>query len=161
MADTYTQLYVHLVISPKGRESLLHVKFSKELFSYISGILTNKGHKSIIINGMPDHVHILMGLNPAMAISDLVRELKKSSSSFIHEKKFVKGKFYWQEGYGAFSCSRSQLEKLYNYIQNQQEHHKKRSFRQEYLELLQKFEIPFKQEYLFEFFEDEDLPDSM
>ena len=151
MADTYTQFYIHLVMAVRNRESLLVDKHRSEIFKYMSGIITNIGHKSIIINGMPDHVHVLFGLHPARAISDLVRELKKSSSSFINNKNFLRGRFYWQEGYGGFSYSRSQLNGIYNYILNQQEHHKKFDFKTEYLKLLEEFEIDYKPEYLFDF----------
>lgn len=149
----FTQLYIHLVFAVKYRDRLLKENHRPELYKYISGIVTNHKHKSIIINGMPDHVHILVGLNPDMSISDLVREIKRSSSLFINERKWFVGKFGWQEGYGAFSYSRSQLDSIYNYILNQHVHHKKRTFREEYLELLKKFEIEYDERYLFEFFE--------
>lgn len=149
----FTQLYTHLVFAVKYRERLLKENQRPELFKYISGIVTNHKHKSIIINGMSDHVHILVGLNPDESISDLVREIKRSSSLFINERKWFVGKFGWQEGYGAFSYSRSQLDSIYNYILNQHVHHKKRTFREEYLELLKKFEIEYDEGYLFEFFE--------
>jgi len=135
----------------KNRESLIVSRHQSEIFSYMSGIITNKGHKSIIINGMPDHVHILIGLNPAFAISDLVREVKKSTSSFINNKGYLKGKFYWQQGFGAFSYSRSQLDKVYNYILNQEMHHKKSDFKTEYLNLLNEFQIDYNSDYLFNF----------
>jgi len=111
----------------------------------------NMGHKSIAINGMPDHVHIFVGLNPAMAISDLIRELKKSTNSFINNKFIVKDKYDWQKGYGAFSYSQSHVSNVYNYIINQKKHHKTKSFKEEYIALLTKFNIPFKDEYLFDF----------
>ncbi len=150
---TFTQLYVHLVFAPKYRERLLIKQIRPEVFSYISGIITNRKHKSIIINGMEDHMHILLGLNPDDKISDLVASLKRESSSFINSKNWFRGKFHWQDGYGAFSYGRSQLDKIYKYIMNQELHHKKRTFREEYLELLKKFEIKFDEKYLFEFFE--------
>ncbi|MFZ5947567.1 MAG: IS200/IS605 family transposase [Stygiobacter sp.] len=149
----FTQLYIHLVFAPKYRERLLIKEIRPEVFSYISGIITNRKHKSIIINGVSDHIHILLGMNPDDKISDLVACIKKESSSFINQKKWFKKKFHWQDGYGAFSYGRSQLEKIYNYIINQEKHHKERSFREEYLELLKKFEIEYDERYLFEFFE--------
>ena len=127
--------------------------WKEELHKYISGIITNKGHKSIIVNGMSDHIHAFIGLKPAMAIADLVRDIKNNSSNFINEKKFIRGKFSWQEGYGAFSYSHSQIENVYNYILNQEQHHHKKSFKEEYLEFLEKFQIEFKEKFLFEWIE--------
>ena len=151
MANTYSQIYIHIVLVVKNRESLIVKRHQPEIFRYMSGIITNKGHKSIIVNGMPDHVHILIGLNPAFAISDIVREVKKSTSSFINNKGYLKGKFYWQQGYGAFSYSRSQLDKVYNYILNQERHHMKSDFKTEYLNLLNEFQIDYNSDYLFNF----------
>jgi len=149
----FTQLYIHLIFAVKYRERLLIKEIRSEVFSYISGIITNRKHKSIIINGMPDHIHIFIGLNPNDKISDLVGAIKKSSSTFINEKGWFRGKFHWQDGYGAFSYGRSQLENVYNYIKNQEIHHKKRHFREEYIELLNQFEIVYDEKYLFDFFE--------
>jgi REP element-mobilizing transposase RayT len=137
----FTQLYTQLVFAPKYRKRLLTKEIRSEVFSYISGIITNRKHKSIIINGMPDHIHILIGLNPNDSISDLVGAIKKNSSVFINKKGLLKGKFHWQDGYGAFSYGKSQLDKIYNYIKNQESHHKERTFREEYVELLKRFEI--------------------
>ncbi len=149
----YTQLYVMLVFSPKYRESLLRKEIRQEVFSYISGIITNRKHKSIIINGVSDHIHILLGLNPNDKISDLVGCIKRDSSSFINEKKWLNNKFHWQDGYGAFSYGKSQLETIYKYIANQESHHKKSTFRDEYILLLKKFEVEYNEKYLFEFFD--------
>lgn len=149
----FTQLYVHLVFTVKYRERLLTKGMRVELFKYISGIISNRKHKVIIINGMQDHIHILIGLNPNDKISDFVACIKRESSSFINEKKFFRGKFHWQDGYGAFSYSRSQLDVVYNYIANQEVHHKKRTFREEYVGLLKKYEIQFDEKYLFDFFD--------
>ena len=148
----FTQLYVMLVFSPKYRESLLCKEIKGEVFSYISGIITNRKHKSIIINGVSDHIHILLGLNPNDKISDLVGCIKRDSSSFINEKKWFINKFHWQDGYGAFSYGKSQLETIYKYIANQESHHKKRTFREEYILLLKKFEVEYNEKYLFDFF---------
>jgi len=149
----FTQLYTQLIFAPKYHERLLKEEIRPEVFSYISGIITNRKHKSIIINGMSDHIHILIGLNPADAISDLVGAIKKSSSTFINEKSWFRGKFHWQDGYGAFSYGRSQLDNAYQYIKNQEIHHRKWTFREEYVDLLKRFEIEYDERYLFEFFE--------
>jgi REP element-mobilizing transposase RayT len=119
----YSQIYIQLVFSPRGRMSYLHQEIQAEIYSYISRTITNKKHKSININGMPDHIHILVGLNPSTSISDLVRDIKRSSSLYINEKKLVDAKFQWQEGYGAFSYGKSQLQKIYKYIEDQKTHH--------------------------------------
>jgi len=149
----FSQLYIQLVFAAKYRDRLLTKEIRSEVFRYMSGILTNRKHKSIIINGMSDHAHILFGSNPNDKISDLVACLKRESSSFINQKRWFRGKFYWQEGYGAFSYGRSQLDKIYNYILNQEKHHGKRTFREEYTELLKKFEVEYEEKYLFEFFD--------
>ncbi len=150
MAGTYSQIYIQIVFSVKGRDNLISKKWKEDVNRYISGIIKNKGHKSIIVNGMPDHIHAFVGLKPSAAVSDLARDIKNNSSKFINDNKLVRGKFSWQEGYGAFSYSHSHIERVFNYIKNQQEHHKKRSFREEYLELLKKFEIEYDQKYLFD-----------
>jgi len=149
----FSQLYIHLVFSPKNRDALLNQQIENTLFPYIGQLITNKGHKSININGMPDHIHILLGLNPKQAISDLTADIKRSSSLYINDQKMLRGNFNWQDGYGAFSYSRSHLNNIYEYIRNQKDHHKKQTFKEEYMEMLKKFDIEFKEEYLFEFFE--------
>jgi len=128
---------------------MIQSAWKEELFKYISGIVRNKGQKMLAINGMPDHIHFLIGMKPSCCLSDFVREVKKSSNEFIKEKKFSKFKFNWQEGYGAFSYSHSQIDRVIKYIMNQEKHHKKQTFREEYLDFLNKFEIEFKDEYLF------------
>lgn len=148
----FTQLYIQLVFSPKNREALLHKEFREQLWPYLSKTISNLDNKPIIINGMADHVHIFLGLNPKMSISDLVRDLKRSSSLWINEQKWFPGTFSWQDGYGAFSYGRSQLDDVYKYILNQEEHHKKRNFKEEYTALLRLFEVEFEEKYLFEFF---------
>lgn len=153
-AGTYSQIYIQLVFVVKNRENLLRKEFRDEVFKYMSGIVNGKGQKSIIINGVEDHVHLFIGLKPSMKLSDLVRDIKNNSSNFINDKKFVKGKFSWQEGYGAFSYSQSQIDKVYQYILNQELHHQKKSFREEYVELLEKFKIDYKDEFLFDFLEE-------
>lgn len=146
---TFSQVYIQVVFAVKGRENLILNGWKDELHKYISGIVTGKEQKSIIINGMPDHIHAFIGLKPSMAISDLVRDIKNNSSNFINEKKFVKGKFSWQEGYGAFSYSQSQVKTVFNYIAMQEEHHKVKTFKEEYLEMLNKFEVEYNEKYLF------------
>ena len=153
MANTYSQITIHIVFAVKYRENLLKTKNREELYKYISGIIKNKNQKLLAINGASDHVHILIGMSPSIALSDLVRDIKNNSSKFINDKKWILGKFQWQEGYGAFSYSRSQRPEIINYINNQEEHHKKASFREEYLNILKKFDVEYNDEYLFEFFE--------
>lgn len=153
MPGTFSQVYIQVVFAVKGRENLISSQWGDELHKYISGIISGKGQKSIIVNGMPDHIHAFIGLKPSMAISDLVRDVKNNSSKFINERKFVKGKFAWQEGYGAFSYSHSQIDDVYKYILNQQEHHKKKTFKEEYMELLKRFEVEFDEKYLFDWIE--------
>jgi putative transposase len=150
MAGTFSQVYIQIVFAVKGRENVISKSWKDDLHKYIAGIIKGKEQKPIIVNGMPDHIHAFVGLKPAMAISDLVRDIKNNSSNFINTNKLVKGKFSWQEGYGAFSYSHSQIGQVYNYILNQEEHHKKRTFREEYLELLKKFEIEYNEKYLFD-----------
>ena len=153
MANTFSQIYIQTVFAVNGRLSLIRPEFKEELYKYMTGIVRNNGQKLISINGMSDHVHILIGLKPAMALADLVRDIKADSSNFINKKKWVRGKFSWQEGYGAFSYGHSQLDTIIRYIQNQEQHHRRRSFKDEYLAWLKKFEIPFEEKYVFKFIE--------
>jgi len=153
MPNTYSQIYIQIVFTVKGRQNLISANNKQELNKYISGIITNKGQKSIIVNGMPDHIHIFVGLQPSISISDLVRDIKNNSSRFINEQGWVNGKFSWQEGYGAFSYSHSQIEKVYNYILNQEKNHQKTTFKEEYLKMLSDFEIKYDEKYLFEWIE--------
>jgi putative transposase len=153
MPGTFSQIYIQVVFAVKGRENLINNKWNKELNKYIAGIIKGKDQKSIIVNGMPDHMHVFIGLRPAMAISDLVRDIKNNSSNFINDHKWVKGKFAWQAGYGAFSYSHSHIESVYNYILNQEVHHKKKSFKEEYLEFLKKFTVEYEEKYLFEWYD--------
>jgi REP element-mobilizing transposase RayT len=153
MANTFSQIYIQTVFAVSSRMSLIKPAFKKDLYKYISGIVRNQGQKLIAINGMPDHVHILIGLRPVMALADLVQEIKVDSTNFINKKKWIHGRFSWQEGYGAFSYGHSQLNTVIRYIQNQEKHHGRRSFQKEYLTLLTKFDIAFDEKYVFEFFE--------
>jgi len=153
---TFTQLHVQLVFAIKYRESLLREKYRPEVFSYISGIVKNLNHKPLIVNGFYDHVHIFLGLNPSISISDTVSAIKKSSAYFINTKGWFPGKFRWQDGYGGFSYSKSQVNDVYSYIANQEKHHGIVKFRQEYKEMLEREEIVFSEEFLPEFFDDGD-----
>ena len=128
MANTYTQLHIQTVFAVQNRECIITQDWSDELFKYITGIIRNNNHKLLAINGMPDHVHILFGLRPAQSISDLLQDIKGSSSKWINEREFVRGRFSWQEGYGAFSYSKSQLKQVIQYIENQEDHHRKKTF---------------------------------
>jgi REP element-mobilizing transposase RayT len=149
MANTYSQLYIHIVFAVKGRQNLISPNRKEEIYKYITGIVTNKGQKLIAINGMPDHIHILIGLKPDKSISDLARDIKSNSSKFINDKKWINGKFEWQTGFGAFSYNHSQLTNVINYIQRQEEHHKIKTFKEEYIDFLKLFNVEFKDEYLF------------
>ena len=150
MAGTFTQIYMQAVFAVKGRSNLLQVPWRDELFKYMAGIIKNKGQKPIIVNGVADHAHLFLGLKPSMAISDLIRDVKNNTSNFINEQEWIRGRFAWQEGYGAFSYGHSQMKKVFNDILNQEEHHRKRTFREEYLEFLKKFQIPHEDRFLFE-----------
>lgn len=154
MANTYTQCYFHLVFSPKNREALISNLWKNELEMYITGIIQNHKHKLLAINSMPDHIHIFIGYNVNHLIPDLVEDIKTSSNAWIKQKKFSKYKFEWQKGYGAFTNSHSHIDQVVKYINNQQVHHRKKSFRREYLEILNKNEIKFQDEYIFEFYDD-------
>ena len=154
MANTYTQCYFHLVFSPKNRDALIGKAWQNELEKYITGIVQERGHKLLAIAAMKDHVHILIGYNVSELIPDLVNEIKTSTNQWIKEHRFSLFKFDWQKGYGAFTHSRSQIDDVIKYILNQEEHHKKRPFREEYMEILRKNDIKFEDQYLFEFFDE-------
>ena len=151
MANTFSQIYIQTVFAVSNRQSLIKPEFKEDLYKYMTGIVKNQGQKLIAINGMADHVHILIGLRPAMALADLVKEIKADSTNLINKKRWVRGRFSWQEGYGAFSYGHSQLDTIIRYIQNQQKHHERSSFKHEYLTLLRKFDIAFEEKYVFEF----------
>ena len=153
MANTYSQIYIQIVFAVQGRQNLLAREWRQEVFKYMAGIILAKGQKPIIVNGVEDHVHVFVGLKPSMALSDLVRDVKNNSSNFINENKWVRGKFNWQEGYGAFSYGHSQIETVFNYITNQETHHARQTFKDEYVDFLQKFCIEHDPKYLFEWFE--------
>lgn len=148
MANTYTQIYLHVVFAVEGRQNLIKPEHNDKLQKYITGIVSGQKQKLIAINNMPDHVHLLVGLKPDLALSDLVRDVKAVSSKFIKEKRWVMGRFSWQEGFGASSYSRSQLGTVIRYIENQQEHHAKKSFRQGYVAPLEKFGVEYDPRYI-------------
>jgi len=150
MPNTYSQIYIQIVFAVKGKQNLIQNDHREELHKYITGIVQNRGQKMLAIFCMPDHTHIFIGLQPSIAISDLVRDIKAGSSKFINDNKWMRGKFNWQEGFGAFSYSRSHIDKVVHYILNQQEHHRKKSFREEYIEFLTKYAIDYNEKYLFE-----------
>lgn len=149
MANTYTQIHVQFVFAVKYRNGLIHSSFKDELYQYISGIIKKNNHKLLAINGVEDHIHIFIGMRPTQSISDLLQDIKGNSSKWINEKKFLKVKFEWQEGYGAFSYSKSHVANVIRYIQNQEVHHKKESFKDEYLKFLEAFDIDYDERYIF------------
>ena len=151
MSQTYTQIYVQIVFAVEWRQCLIDAGHKDEIHKYITGIIRNDGQKLIEINSMPDHMHILIGLKPDMALSDLVRDIKANSSRFINEKGWLRGRFRWQEGFGAFSYSHSQLDSVIRYIRNQEARHSNQNFKAEYLEILRKFDVAFDTKYIFEF----------
>lgn len=153
MANTFSQIYIHIVFSVKGRQNLIQTKWKDELHKYICGIVNGKEQKVYAIGGVADHIHILISIKPNVAISDLVRDIKANSSKWINEKRFLIGKFQWQEGFGAFSYAQSQLDTVIAYINNQEQHHKKKTFKEEYTEMLQKYNIDYDEKYLFEWIE--------
>ncbi|MCK9211629.1 MAG: IS200/IS605 family transposase [Ignavibacteriaceae bacterium] len=153
MPNTYSQIYIQIVFAVKGKQNLIPKDNREELHKYITGIVQNRGQKMLAIFCMQDHTHVFIGLQPSIAISDLVRDIKAGSSKFINDNKWMKGKFNWQEGFGAFSYSRSHIDNVVHYILNQQEHHKKKSFREEYIEFLTKYAIDYNEKYLFEWIE--------
>ena len=149
MANTYTQIHIQFVFVVKFRKALIDKSFKEELYQYITGIVQSYDHKMLAINGVEDHVHVFIGMRPSQSISDLMQDIKGSSSKWINEKKFLKVKFEWQEGYGAFSYSKSHVQNVINYVNNQEKHHAKQTFRDEYLDFLKKFDIEYDERYIF------------
>ena len=149
MANTYTQLYIHYIFAVQNRLCLINKSWQADLFKYISGIINQQGHKLYIINGMADHIHILLSMNPKQAPSDLMYHVKRNSSLWINQNRFSIGKFSWQEGFGGFTLGKSQLSDKIKYIDNQQEHHKNITFREEYLQFLQEYDVEFDERYIF------------
>lgn len=148
MANTFTQIYLHLVFAVRNRMSLIQREWKEELYKYITGIVQNNGHKLIAINGIPNHLHVAVGYKPHQLIPDLLQDIKGDSSKWINEKKFVRGKFNWQSGYGAFSFSHSHMDRIVKYIQNQEKHHKRKTFQEEYKELLEKYDVRYDERYI-------------
>ena len=153
MANTYTQINMHIVFSVKGRENMLHSGMRTDLFRYISGILTNINQFSLAVNGYKDHVHLFFEMNPNNTVSEIARIVKTNSSGWINENRLISGRFSWQEGYGGFSYSRSQRDQVIKYIMKQEEHHHQNTFREEYLELLESFHRKYNEAYIFEFYD--------
>jgi putative transposase len=149
MANTYTQIHIQLVFAVKHRTGLIEKTWKDDLYKYITGIIQGNNHKLLIINGMSDHIHVLIGFRPTQSLSELVQMVKRDSSKWINEQGFVKGRFEWQEGYGAFSYSQSHLSNIIKYIENQEKHHEKRTFLEEYRGFLEKFEVDFDERYIF------------
>jgi len=154
MANTYSQVYLQFIFAVKGRQNLINQKYNDELQKYITGIVQNRKQKLLAINNVPDHLHMLVGFNTTMSLADFMEETKSISSKFINDNKWINSKFEWQRGYGVFSYSRSQIDVVIKYILNQQLHHKKKSFKEEYIEFLKIFEIEYDEKYLFEWIED-------
>jgi REP element-mobilizing transposase RayT len=148
MANTYTQIHIHAIFGVQNRISLINESWKNDLYRYITGIIQKNTHKLIIINGMQDHIHLLFGFRPIQSLSDLMQDIKGSSSKWINEKRYVRGKFSWQEGFGAFSYSKSQIPGVIKYIENQEMHHKKFNFREEYQNILEKFGVDYDERYI-------------
>ena len=149
MPNTYTQIHIHGIFAVQNRSSLIHDTWQEELYKYITGIIQNHGHKLLQIGGMPDHVHILFGMRSSESLSDLMKAVKGESSEWINKRRFVRGRFSWQEGYGAFSYSKSQLNNVMKYISRQPEHHKKKDFVSEYIDFLRAFGVEYNEKYVF------------
>jgi REP element-mobilizing transposase RayT len=149
MANSYTQIYIQTVFAVEGRQSLISKEHKIEIYKYMTDVIQNQEQKVMAINGMPDHIHILIGLSPDIALSNLVKDVKVASTNLINDKRWVRGRFSWQKGFGAFSYSRSQVPSVATYIENQEQHHARHSFRDEYITLLKKFEVQYDERYLF------------
>lgn len=150
MPNTYTKIYIHAVFAVKGRENIIGKAWKEELYKYICGIVNGNKQKVYAINGMPDHIHILLSIKPDVSLSDLMKDVKASSSKWINSKGFIKSTFQWQVGFGAFSISESQLDKVINYIDLQEEHHVKKTFTQEYIDFLESYRVEYDKKYIFE-----------
>ncbi|MEO8041182.1 MAG: IS200/IS605 family transposase [Acidobacteriota bacterium] len=153
MANTYSQILIQAVFAVRGRESMIKPEWKEELFKYIGGIFRRQNQKLLAVGGVDDHIHLLFSIKPNVALSDLIRDIKSNSSGFINDERLTRRKFHWQEGFGAFSYSKSQLDTVVKYVLNQEKHHKKRSFREEYTSLLDRFEVEYEDRYLFDWIE--------
>jgi putative transposase len=149
MPNTYTQIHIQVIFAVKHRTGLIQKEWKDELYKYIAGIIQKHNHKLLAINGMPDHVHVFFGMRPTQSLSELMQDIKGSSSKWINERRFINERFEWQEGYGAFSYSKSQVSTVIAYLENQEEHHRKLSFIEEYKNFLEKFEIDYDEQYIF------------
>jgi REP element-mobilizing transposase RayT len=149
MANTYTQVHIQAVFSVQNRDCIIKQSWEEEMYRYITGIIQNNGHKLLAINGMPDHVHLFFGMRPTQSLSDLMQDVKGDTSKWINNKGLMKSRFSWQEGYGAFSYNKSDVNSVIDYIKNQELHHRKKTFAEEYHEFLEKFEVDFDERYLF------------
>ena len=149
MANTYSQVYIQCVFAVKYREAIIQQAWKPSLLSVIGNLINETGCKTIIVNGVEDHVHCFLGLKPVLSISDLMKMVKAKSSKYINDHQLVKRRFEWQEGYGVFSYSHSQINDVFEYISKQETHHKKQTFREEYLAFLEKFEVPYDERYIF------------
>lgn len=150
MPNTYTQIHIQFVFAVKFRKALIEDSYKQELYQYITGIVQSYGHKMLAINGVADHIHIFIGMRPTQSISDLMQDIKGNSSKWVNDKKFLKVKFEWQGGYGAFSYSKSHVQNVINYVKNQEKHHAKQTFRAEYIDFLKKFDIEYDERYIFQ-----------
>ena len=153
MANTFSQIYLQFVFAVKGRQSLIPKEHKEELHKYTTGLVQNRNAKMLAVNCMPDHIHLFVGFKPSVLIADFIKEIKVETNEFINNKKWIEQYFSWQEGYGVFSYSQSHIDRVIKYIMNQEIHHQKKTFRNEYHELLKKFEIAFEEKYLFDFFD--------
>jgi putative transposase len=149
MANTYTQIHIQTVFTVHGQDCIIKKPWKDELYKYITGIVQNHGHKVLAINGMPDHIHVFFGMRPTQSLSDLMQDIKGDSSKWINKKRFVNGHFSWQEGYGGFSYSKSHVDNVIDYIKNQEVHHRKITFIEEYQDFLEKFEVDYEERYVF------------
>ena len=149
MSNTYSQVYVQCVFAVKHREAMINKEWKSNLLGVIGNLINETGCKTIIVNGVEDHVHCFLGLKPVLSISDLMKEVKAKSSKYINDHRLTKSRFEWQEGYGVFSYGHSQIDAVFQYISNQEVHHKKQTFKEEYIAFLEKFEVPYDERYVF------------
>ena len=149
MPNTYTQIHIHTIFAVRSRVALIKKEWKENLYKYVVGIIQHSDHKLLAINGMPDHIHILFGMRPTQSLSDLMQDVKAGSSKWINDQRFIKGKFEWQVGYGAFSYSKSQLPRIMSYIRNQEAHHQQKTFLEEYREFLIRFGVEYDERYIF------------
>ena len=158
MPDSYSQIYIQIVFAVKHRDALIDLSWEEQLYQYITGIVQNKDQKMIAINGISNHIHLFIGMKLNCCLSDLVREVKKSSNDFINQKQFTRNKFNWQEGFSAFSYSYSQIDTVAKYVMNQKEHHRNKTFKEEYIQFLEKFQIEYDEKYLFNWIDWDNAP---